>query len=183
MWITQHVVARTFVWLAAMVIPVQGLPSVACGCTRVTPAIGAAVPSQACCSATYQPTPTRCPCTGAKICRCGKSSSCKRQVHTCCSARPEQHSCCSVGSCSCSDEGTCSCGANCQCGKKSTPPKPVAPPAENNSTERIVADSTALASLATIYQPCPTRQDLDVSAGTGALTSLDRCITLCRFTI
>ncbi len=183
MWITQHIAARTLVWLAAMVIPVQGFPSVACGCTRDTTAIEESVSSQACCNATSQTTSSRCPCTGANICRCGEDSSCKRQDRTCCSARTALHSCCSGSGCACCAEGTCSCGANCQCGNNNAPTNPVAPPVENNSNERIVADSTALASLATIYQPCPTRHQLDVSAGTDASSSLDRCITLCRFTI
>lgn len=183
MYITHHIAARTLIWLAAIAIPMQGVPTVACNCSRVTHSPKEIEPSQGCCSSASQQGLCRCPCTGATVCHCGEDSSCKQQTHSCCSESPEKKSCCSGGTCPCCAEGNCSCGANCQCGKSSAPTEPVCPPVENNSPERIIADSTALVSLATIYQPCPTRHYLSVSADSALLTSLDRCITLCRFTI
>lgn len=183
MWITQHIVARAFVWLAAMAMPVQGLPSVACGCARVTHIIETIESSQDCCSASNQSDAGRCPCTGAKVCHCGEDSCCKRQESTCCCKNPAaEQCCCSNVSCPCSAEGNCSCGANCQCGKNNTPSVPVAPPVESNSTDRVVADSAAIPSVATIHQPSTSRHQLGVYVGADALTSLDRCVILCRFT-
>ncbi|QEG35813.1 hypothetical protein Pr1d_31190 [Bythopirellula goksoeyrii] len=183
MCITQHIAARILIWLAAIAIPMQGVPTVACECSKVSHSPTKIESSEGCCCTDSQAESGRCPCTGAKVCHCGEDSSCKQQSRTCCSVSPERHSCCSGGTCPCCADGNCSCGANCQCGKNNAPTEPVCPPVENNSPERIIADATVLASLATIYQPCPTHQSLSVTVGSESLTSLDRCITLCRFTI
>lgn len=134
MWITQHIAARAFVWLAAVTIPLQGLPSVACGCS-----IGYTSDLQSCCS-------------GVKVCRCG--------------------------------DNNCSCGTSCQCGQDdNTPTEPAAPPIESSSPVRIIADSAATAFSAAIYQLSSTRRNASVGAEADASAALDRCVTLCRFTI
>ena len=193
MWITQHIAARTFVWLAAVTIPVQGLPSVACGCTSgITSAVEVEQSKGCCCadsssvagttpaSCCSQQTAGPCRCTGARICRCGEASPCQQQSSTCCSGSKASNSCCSRG-----DSTTgCSCGDNCQCGKSNTPTKPAAPPVENSSPERNLVDSAAGTFSDTVYLPSTTRQHTDLCAGAdAALSALDRCVTLCRFTI
>jgi len=122
------------------------------------PAAACGCTSSVACSA-----PAGCCCTGAKVCKCGATSA----------------SCCSRGA----SETGCSCGDNCQCSQNSTPAKPVVPPVESSSSERILADSTAAAFLATVCLPSSTRQHLDLHAGANALTALDCCVILCRFTL
>jgi hypothetical protein len=201
MWITQQITARIFVWLAAVVIPFQGVPSTTCGCTTAGVRSHETNVTQSCCdSSLATPGKTsasccsqkrigRCCCTGAKVCRCGEGSPCRRQSRACCSVQATNGSCCSgsdsvarqKAGCQCGAD--CPCGANCQCGKPNAPSEPAAPPVENSSPERIVASSAAVASLATVCQPSTTRQHLDRCAKADALAAVDRCITLCRFTI
>ena len=157
MWITQHIAARTFVWLAALTIPVQGMPSVACGCTSGMQCSVEVEQSQGCCCASSpsgtdttpasccsQQTVGPCRCTGAKVCRCGEASPCHQQNRTCCSGKKASNSCCS------GDNSTngCSCGDNCQCGQNNTPAEPAVPPVDNSSPERILVDSAAASSAA-----------------------------------
>ena len=193
MWITKHIAARTFVWLAAATIPVQNLPSVACGCTSGMTCSVEAGQSQGCCcassSSVSSSTPASCcgqkaagpcRCTGAKVCRCGEASPCHQQSRTCCSGNKTSKSCCSGNDC----RTGCSCGDNCQCGKSNTPAEPAAPPVENSSPERNLVDSAAAASFEAAYLPSTTRrQHFNMCAGVDVLSALDRCVTLCRFTI
>jgi hypothetical protein len=198
MWITQHIAARTFVWLAAMAIPLQGVPSVACGCTSSASCCNEVRQCQGCCGAgsssacetasascCSEQTTVPCRCTGAKICRCGETSSCHqqgghRQGGSCCSGSIAANNCCS------GDEAGagCSCGDNCQCGQQNNAPtEPAAPPVENNSPERILVDSAEVASAEAAYLPSTTQRHADLCAGVDALSALDRCVNLCRFTI
>ena len=193
MWITQHIAARTFVWLAALAIPMQGVPSTACGCTSNATCSNEAEQSQNCCCASSptafsetassccsQEAVGTCRCTGAKVCRCGEASACHQQSRTCCSRNKTSNSCCLSN-----DSKTgCSCGDNCQCGKSNTPAEPVAPPVENSSPERNLVDSTAAASFETAYLPSKTTSwHSDLCFGVDVLSALGRCVTLCRFTI
>ena len=175
MWITEHIAARTLIWLAAVAIPVQGLPPAACACTKVV--------SETCC-ASSQNSPGRCPCMGAEICRCGESSRCHKPSPSCCSEQNAAPSCCHSCCCSRDSNGTCPCGSHCQCGKNDAPKAPATPPTENNnSSERIVADATSAGSFADLYNPDMTQRNLDFNAGAAALGALDRCVVLCRFTL
>ena len=150
MWITQHIAARVFVWLAAVTIPMQGLPAATCGCHSIVTCSHETKPIASCCA--------------SNLAASSKTS-----------ARREK------ASCHCG--ANCQCGPNCQCGKNNAPAEPAVPPAENSSPKRIVADSSAAASFVTVYQPSTTRQHLEKCVGPDALTALDRCATLCRFTI
>jgi len=163
MWTTQNIAARTFVWLATLAIPIQGLPSSACGCTQAPVCASEVIASP-------------CSCTGEKMCRCGVASSCCQPKTSCCSSKTS-----SAASCQCGDQ--CQCGDNCHCGESSVPTKPKAPPVEKNSPERIVTDAAAAASFGAVFLPSTTRQHLDLSAGAHALTAHDCCVALCRFTL
>ena len=193
MWITNNIAARTFVWFAAMAIPMQSMPVAECGCTsnatcsnKVEQLKGSYCASSSsafestsatCCS---QRAAGPCRCTGAKVCRCSEASPCHQQSRTCCSGNKASDSCCS------SDKSgsSCSCGDNCQCGKNNTPAEPAVPPAESNSAERILADSAQAASSEAAYlSSLTTRQYLELSVRVDVLSALDRCVTLCRFTI
>ncbi len=171
MWLTQSttaqpMMARIIVWLAAIAIPFQGLPSAACGCVQVATLETAEAPS--CCSQPQADQPACC--SGAEVCRCGEASSC-------CQAKP---SCCSDQT---SSEAGCQCGDQCQCGTSNAPTRPAVPPVENNSPERIALDSAATAFFGSVFLPSTTRQHLGLSVGAHALTAHDCCVSLCRFTL
>lgn len=188
MWITQQITVRTLVWLAAVAIPFQGLPSATCGCTTVdirshytkevqsccaSSLIAATKSSSSCCS---QPRAGRCPCTGANVCRCDETSSCCQQRLACCSVEVSSDSSCLCGT-------GCQCGDDCRCGDNNVPAEPAVPPVENNSSERILAASAGTASLVTFYLPSVTRRHLELYAGANPPTALGCCVALCRFTL
>jgi len=189
MWMTKHIIGRTLVWLAAVTIPVQGLPAAQCGCSSSGQTLEEAnEKSSACCAGNLiatnrpeayccsQPIAGRCPCTGAEVCRCGETSSYCQQRPACCSVGDASGSSCQCGT-------GCQCGDNCQCNQDSVPAQPAIPPVENSSTERILTNSAATASCGIVYLPSATRQHLDLHAGANALTALDCCVALCRFTL
>jgi hypothetical protein len=171
MYFTQPITSRLIVWLAAIAIPFQGMPTAACGCARTSGMTAVTVLS--CCS---QPSTGQCPCTGAAVCRCGESSSCCQSEPSCCSGDTTSESSCECGT-------GCQCGDNCQCGKGNVPIKPAAPPVENSSPERIVSGSASAATVSTVFLPAFSRQHLELSAGAIALTALASCSRLCRFTL
>jgi len=164
MWITQSVATRIFVWLAAIAIPFQGLPSASCGCARAE-------------MFSYGPSKTNC-CnkSGARVFRIGETNFCCQAEPTCCSAKVI-----SDGNCQC-DAG-CQCGDDCQCGKSNVPAEPSVPPVGNNSHERIVADSIGTVDYVAFYLPSTTRQRVELHAGANALTALACCVALCRFAL
>lgn len=160
MWITQQLVARSLVWLATVAIPVQGLSTTTCyGCN-----------SGMACSSSFSAAQTSC-------CSQQVAGSWQPENCACCSGNEAGSSCCS------SDNSTtgCSCGDNCQCGTSNVPAEPVAPPVENNSSERILADSIEAASFATVSLPSTTRQQSNVHVGVNSLTAHESCVILCRF--
>jgi len=161
MWQIQPITTRFFVWLAAIAIPFQGLPSAMCSCVPVDAR-----------TSTQLHTAERslCSCSGAKICCCGEASSCCQPKFSCCSS-------------STSSEAACQCGDHCQCGTSSLPAEPAIPPVENSSPERITGNSASIASFTTVYLPSIARQSSDLSVGVNALTALESCVSLCRFTL
>ncbi len=182
MHMTRHTAARTLVWLATIAMPLQSLPTAACGCTTSG--------AQACevggaLAGSGELSVGRCPCTGAEVCHCGELSPCRKSSsHSCCSEKSASPSCCHGCCCSRGNTGTCPCGANCQCGNSDAPKAPPTPPTENNdSSERILADILSVGSFAGIYSPDATRQHLDIYPVAAALDALDRCVVLCRFTL
>lgn len=172
MWITQPITTRIFVWFAAITIPFQSLPAATCGCNRVVLDAHEAVEIASCCA------------TGAEACLCDESSPCCQPELACCSVGSASKSASeSASGCSCQCGIGCQCGDNCQCDKGSRPTEPTAPPTENSSFERIAADSTAAASFVSFYLPSTTHQRSGFCASSHALTSLDYCVALCRFTL
>ncbi len=186
MWITRSITTRLFVWLAAIAIPFQGLPSATCGCTPIVSASSeVSGPSEIggssktsdlgpnCCS---QPNAAQCSCTGAEVCRCGETSSCSNSKKSCCSGENTFDS-------ECQSKTGCQCGDNCQCGKSSVPTEPVSLPVENNSLERIATGSITFASRSTVSQLSFSRQHRELDVGANTLTALGSCVALCRFTL
>lgn len=160
MRITKHIAARTLIWLVAIAVPVQGLPAASCGCPR----------SISCCQKTGQ----------SKVCCCSAEQ--VRAGRCCCTQRTGkvvQSSCCKA---QCWANSSCRCGVNCRCGE-TEPPSPAALPVENSPTRNSVSDAVSTISVTAGYQPQLSRRPNDTSAETGLFTALDRCVSLCRFTL
>lgn len=173
MTITKHIVGRTLVWLAAVTMPLHSLPAQVCGCTANA---STSVAGQSL---------SGCSCEHKKA-MAGTSDCCHQSaVQNCCSSEKtcpvsEASSCCASKSLS---KTSCHCGSNCQCARSDAPAEPVAPPAEANSPERLVASTATTASFATIYLLSSMQQHLHVRTGADALSAHDCCIALCRFTL
>ena len=157
MSIIRDVTARTLIWLAAIAVPVHGLPAASCGCASGKTSCKAA---GACCCSTEKVREDRCCCA-------------RRQVGTalsCCGKAPSGH------------DSPCKCGFNCQC-RKGKLPEPGTPPVTNNQTEKMADDSVSTVSVAKVHlsQTTPRRGAAFVDAD--VLTVRDRCASLCRFTL
>ncbi len=197
MWITKRIAARTLIWLAAVTVPVQGLPAAACGCTSGRSCCQKDEKSGSCCCAAkshasgkpqhsccQQRSADRCRCTGAKVGRCGESSPCRKQSRSCCAERVATGTRCAANNSDTFGVLACKCGVNCQCGTSKEPREPVAPPVENNNpTEKMASDSGSIARDATAHAPQITQRHADACVEADALTALDRCASLCRFTL
>jgi hypothetical protein len=186
MWTTTGIIARTLVWLVAMSVTLQSMPEVGCGCSS------AACSPQASCftggsdvlvvtSCCGERSTGCCPCTGAAVCQCSEGGSCCSRSSACCDSKNAKSSCCSTAQGT--DSQGCQCGDNCQCGIQQLPAAPMAPPAESNSLEKVTSDSLVTASLGTIYVPTTVQHRGEHSATAPANAALDRCISLCRFTL
>ncbi len=177
---TQKITTRTFVWLAAVALPFQGLPSASCGCNRVGIDSDDAHKVPSCCadklstSGCNPPGVDRSHDTDGKVSRCGSERSCCQQEPDCCSRSMK-------ATCQCSSR--CQCGDDCQCAKNNDPAEPAVPPVENRSPERVAADPAAAKFFTIVYLPSTTRQHMDRFSGADALTAHDCCIALCRFTL
>ncbi len=176
MWVTRLITARIFVWLAAITIPFQGLPLAACGCVRIVAQESAT--TQSCCSRPDNDQPSCC--TGAAVCRCDETSSCSQSEPSCCADESLAKSSCQ---CAGNSRSGCQCGDSCQCGESNVPTKPIAPPVESSSPERIISESASTATVSTIFLSAFSRQHLGLGAGAIALTAHDCCVSLCRFTL
>ena len=160
MWITRGITARTLIWIAAIIVPAQGLAAASCGCNGGTTCCKARQ-SQGCC------------CSAEKV----------REGRCCCARREAEsgHSCCSKAKGS-HDSG-CRCGINCQCGKaKQSQPATPTPP-ENNLAEKIVSDVATAVCVVADYQPPVIPRDNEGVVQSDEFTAQDRCISLCRFTL
>ena len=159
MWFTNGITARTVIWLAAITTLLQTLPTAACGCTGGEVACRA-VRSNGCCCAAEQVLEghARCtprPTTGKRLC-CNRSPS--------------------------GQGSNCPCGLNCDCGKANEP-KPAAPPTGSNQIDRLASNSLQTVAIVTVDFAQAMQRHQDVFAGATALAALDRCISLCRFTL
>lgn len=156
-------IRHTFLWLAAVAVPIQGLPSVSCGCAsaRAGQSQIEASGGNDCCSDTAELVENSC---------CAARSS-KSDVDGCC--------CCRNGNRS----STCQCGDDCRCGK-STDPKPAVPPAPNTNTTQKITSIVLVTSAVGLYVTPPGRED-----DQGSLTHIicvpaaQKCVHLCRFTL
>lgn len=151
--------AKFVLWLIAITIPVQGFPAVPCRCEGALVNQHANTPNPGCC--------------------CGLA---EKKAGTCCCSNSDtasKPSCCD--SCCGNAESECPCGGNCRCGK-SEPPQPLAPVSHEYPVEKA-APETNFGDRALLL-PTPKTPELDGShVSSSTATALDRCATLCRFTL
>jgi len=80
MWITRLIAVRAFVWLAAIAIPFQGLPSATCGCTSIAPPTETSSCCQqeepSCCSVDVSSVSSESGCQCSTACQCGDNCQC-----------------------------------------------------------------------------------------------------------
>ena len=156
MFTTRTIATRTLIWLAAISVPVQGLPAAPCGC----------IGSKACSQSKE---------SSGSCCSTNKA----RGGQRCCAGPQENagHSCCSAG-----EKSGCQCGINCQCGATQNQ-APAPPPVEQSQTEKVLNDAFATVSIATVGHSRTTQHHGNTAADANASAALDRCVSLCRFTL
>ena len=163
---------RALVWAVVLLMPMQSLPAATCGCAS----------SKSCCKKDERS--SDCCCSATKVrkgqCCCARKRAATTHSSCCSQEARRETSCCGTVK---SEQGSgCNCGSNCQCGKGQQP-RPTTPPVENNTTEKLANDSISTVSVATVYQPRTTQRHNDTSTAADALAALDRCASLCRFTL
>ncbi|MCA9068227.1 MAG: hypothetical protein KDA84_04855 [Planctomycetaceae bacterium] len=151
--------ARLVIWLMAITMPVQNLPAASCGCS------GCGIQQAK---------------TDGQTCCCELA---EREAGTCCCSQRQAKSkptCCSQGR---NKSGSpCQCGENCRCGQ-SEPTQPFTPIPQQHPTEKVAQDANTSTgnllplALQTMEGHSKATSLLDTS------TALDRCATLCRFTL
>ena len=161
MWTTKYIAVRSLIWLAALAVPIQGLPAADCGCAS----------SKKCCQGYEQS--AGCCCSEVKV----------REGRCCCSGKrvvAERSCCCQVGITP--DSSGCNCGSNCPCDQEHQP-EPATPPVENEPSQKVVGEMASAISAPTTYQPDRPQSQHDASLEADFHSSLDRCACLCRFTL
>ena len=157
----RNLAAKSLVWLAAVLVPLQPLSAASCCC---------AAPGQLGSDAEKHRGPidnvARC-CRSAQSCR-GNADT---QIHSCCKATPRESA---HADCKCAD--TCSCQAN-----DTAPPEQQAP-AQGRS--RVYDQLTQPLSTVSFGLGDLLRSPSLFSSGRPVTASgFERCITLCRFNL
>ena len=159
MWNIRKLVAHSLMWLAAIAAPAQAFPVPSCGCS---------------CNKASASKQMRC-----KGCCCSKER--VREGDCCCTQRKQTaaQSCCSnLGP----KKSVCNCGVNCRCGKTGSSSAATVPVC-NKAAHRAVID-LASSDYGKIFDGRSTarRQDRGYEQR-NAVSALDRCVSLCRFTV
>lgn len=187
MWIVNRFAGRALIWITAAAITAQSLPAASCGCAGRRSGCQSAVRPEYCCSTEAkgssccsQRTGSPCACTGAAVCHCGDDRD--GRTSSCCFERARPISCCCAEK---DGDGQCQCGPFCPCNvseaPKSLPAEPSTP--ERSSFQRLVA-SPAVDKASTDVVVLPSvRPTAESRWHPLAASSLDRCITLSRFTL
>jgi len=194
MWNNQHILGRTLIWLAAVAIPLQGLPKICCGCQEVgatrSNCCRQKANSSSCCAArkaersrSCRPSSIgRCPCTGAADCPRRANGKCHdSQTRSCCS-KQQRSSCCAAGGENCCQNGSCACGPFCGCkAYRANELPPVAPPtSERMSSDQVASSLLTNVSTGLVLPPPTVAASSMFDEGRSAATSLSCCIRLSR---
>jgi len=159
-----NITMRTLIWLVAFSMPVQSLPAASCECDASTSFCEQAEQSKRkCCSATK-----------------GREGQPLRAVSvaSCCSGSPKGSA--SRTTC-CNADAACDCGTSCHCGEEK-PPTPT-PPVKDIAPEQVPFDLVSASSAVVAYLPQFSQRSANTSSLSAALTAVNRCVFLCRFTL
>ena len=159
MWMTRKVAARILIWLVAATTPFQGISAAACDCNRDGECCLNQQASTCCCSAETEK-------SGGYCCSSRQSAATVR----CCG----QHGTCG--------DSSCDCGLQCPC-RKARRPAPALPPIDTNSWDRLASDLAAPASDWEVRPDVHVRRQRDPFLIADREAVLDRCASLCRFTL
>ncbi len=160
-----NIMARVLIWLATLATSAQGLQAATCGCgggesTCQTTASASA----GCCQAETPVEPACC---------CAAEQAAARSTG-------DRPSCFGHGD---SASSPCQCGLECRC-KQVRAPAPATPPNENRTAEKVGVDAASAFSTITIWlPPAIFQQHTHATTVTCGVAALDRCISLCRFTL
>lgn len=137
---------------------------------------------------------TDCSCRASDVCCCSQAKGEPGSSRSCCGNRVESRNsgiashkttkrrpCCRGGTSDSRESGRHSSG--CSCGCRQNIPAPAVPVENNRSAEKLAIDLAASVSVATVFQLFAPRQPGNASAELNAVTALDRCACLCRFTL
>lgn len=188
MSIAQSIAARSLIWLTAVMMPMQVVAQTSCGCVTSESAYQDQGKTAGCCHRANEKEPGKLKHNCCRQLALGPSHSTGTKIHrgevTRCDHPEVATGCrCTAASSAVLGSSQCGCGQSCRCGTKETP-KPATPPTESNdSTQKVVNSTTSVASVVTA---CPTRSTqyrTSRSSEAVTVTALDRCISLCRFTL
>lgn len=164
----KNTLARTLIWLAAISVALQSLPTT-CACSDCTAFVETGPGNRNCC------------CAAAKV-REGRCCCCRRKASAgTCQGVDARHSCCK--SRHAKPASGCSCGLNCQCGKSKQPPTTPVPVENTSPTEKVNKDTLSVAYVATASQAGVRTHNDGVANAIPAIGALDRCVNLGRFTL
>jgi len=163
MGMTNTITTRILICLAILTVPLQGLPAASCNCS-----LGCSQSVMNCCC-----------CTGAPVCHCGEGTEITTESTSGCESQSEvDASCIEIQA---TEPGTCSCGTECHCGEQRQPVSPLVPSSDaKNPSEKLVSLSQLTMVTTIVDQPPKSGKPRCISA---PLVSLDRCVSLCRFTL
>lgn len=168
---SRQIAAKCMLWLAAVLVPMQGLPAAGstCACSLAAENAAALGDDK---NAPAAETSDRC---GNR--KAGESPACCETRASCC---PTKRCCCHSGAKGC--QGSCPCGASCHCGEPRTP-KPPVPPMGSQTIGKALVEAIVASSHGSVF-PLETQLPLPCHPVEfcAADTALSRCILLCRFT-
>ncbi len=171
MRLCQSITAKVFVWLAAILVPVEALPVMACDCGSQSVSTKA--------KSTQAAHAAKCP-------HCAAGS---RPRRSCCggtatSSGPKGSCCGSKGSCCCCKGGSGSHGGPCQCSVNKSPPAPDPLPTDSrtNNTKTSLDSASDTVVTVVVVAPMLLAQAAQQSSRS-ASTSLERLSTLCRLVV
>jgi len=160
MWITRHFASRTLIWLAAIAVPGQMLPTPSCQCSGSKACCRESEHSQHCCGAIEK----------SRAGGCCRSQEIAAGRHSCCGRSHGEQ------------ESQCWCGVDCTC-REVQQPAPAQRPVQDSSTAKVVDGAVSTPAVVTDDSQGHLIGRVGRSLGSAAPTAQDRCVGLCRLTL
>ncbi len=149
-------ISRLLIYLAVLAVPLQGVPAETCGCVGSN-FFGNSESSQCCCATV-------------------------RDGSGCCSSRQQDSTSSCCGNSKGGKASPCRCGSNCQCGKSHSPP-PATPTTDTHDVEQLIHENQSIVAAASVPEFPSLLADVASRWQPLPATALERCTSLCRFTL